>query len=107
MGNKHPGSDKGHEEPFSKIYPRRPDHYEDTYGDIPDYSGYCPDCPECGQTMGYSYSKSEFKCPGCGFIMDEADWDYADEDDGDIPWVCKTCGGPWPDCQTSCKLFDN
>lgn len=30
------------------------------YNDIPDYVGYCTDCPQCGTEMKYSYSLSEF-----------------------------------------------
>ena len=26
---------------------------------------------------------------------------------GPKPNVCKKCGGPWPDCETSCSLFDD
>lgn len=79
------------------------------YNDIPDYSGYCPDCPECGSEMRYSYNKSEFKCFDCGLIMDEDDWDFEhDEVNADIPpYGCRACGGPWPNCKTSCKLFDD
>ncbi len=76
----------------------------DSYNDIPDYSGYCPDCPQCGETMKYSYSNSEFKCYNCGYIMDEDDWEY--DEDEEMPWVCSNCGGPWPSCTTSCKMFD-
>ncbi|MEY8515369.1 hypothetical protein AALC25_00305 [Lachnospiraceae bacterium 29-84] len=76
------------------------------YNDIPDYCGYCPDCPQCGKTMGYSYNKSEFKCPQCGYMMDEDEWEPEREDDG-IPWGCQNCGGPYPQCITSCKLFDD
>ena len=83
------------------------EHDEVTYNDIPDYSGYCPDCPQCGETMGYSYINSEFKCFNCGYIMDENDWDHETEDDNGMPWVCSTCGGPWPNCSTSCKMFDD
>ena len=78
---------------------------DDDYNDIPDYSGYCPPCPNCGEIMGYSYVLSEFKCPECGFIMDENDWERDDE--GDIPWGCLNCGGPYPQCITSCKLYDD
>lgn len=76
------------------------------YNDIPDYSGYCPDCPKCGEVMGYSYSNSEFKCPACNHVMDESNWDYESERDDEKPFVCETCGGPWPNCETSCKMFD-
>ena len=94
------------EEPFSKIYPQPPKAHEETYTDTPDYSGYCPDCPRCGETMGYSYRKSEFKCPNCGFVMYEGEWDREEEERGGKPWVCVTCGGPWPSCETNCKMFD-
>lgn len=80
------------------------------YDQIPDYSGCCPDCPVCGETMGYSYIQSEFKCPSCGHIMDEADWDYESiyEDEPDKPpYGCAACGGPWPYCKTSCKIYDD
>lgn len=87
---------------------------ETSYNDVPDYSGYNPDCPECGETMGFSYIESEFKCPSCGFIMDEDDWvredeevDDDEEDLDEIPYECRTCGGPYPDCIPSCKRFDN
>ena len=75
------------------------------YNDIPDYSGYCPDCPECGEEMGYSYVLGEFKCKSCGYIMDEMDWDP--KETGDIPWGCTVCGGPYPDCKAGCKVFDD
>lgn len=78
-----------------------------SYNDIPDYSGYCPDCPMCYATMKFSNHKSEFKCFECGYIMDENDWDYETEREEDIPFVCSTCGGPWPSCETSCKMFDD
>ena len=77
----------------------------DDYNDIPDYLGYLPDCPYCGETMKYSYCRSEFKCPNCNSIIDEDDLDLDDSDD-DKPWVCEQCGGPYPSCTTSCKMFD-
>ena len=92
-------------------FPKRPENYEELYADTPDW-GKCPDCPDCGATMGYSYVKNEFKCPDCGRV---ADFDEArqlqleadDEEDDGIPFVCRTCGGPWPECRTSCKMFDD
>lgn len=77
-----------------------------SYNDIPDWAGYCPSCPECGETMGFSLSKQEFKCPKCGYIMDVDDWDEDDDDDDDIPFGCASCGGPYPDCKASCNMFD-
>ena len=43
---------------------------------------------------------------------DEIDWahyvpDYLIDDDDDIPEGCAVCGGPYPDCMTSCNLFDD
>ena len=66
-----------------------------------------PDCPSCGTTMGYSYVLDEFKCPSCGYVMDGDDYDgYDIYDNNGMPWACSTCGGPWPDCVDSCKLYD-
>lgn len=78
----------------------------DDFNDTPDYLSDCPDCPICGGTMGYSYNRSEFKCFNCGCIMDENDLVFDDFIEDDIPWGCKTCGGPYPLCTTSCKMFD-
>jgi hypothetical protein len=81
---------------------------EEDYKDIPDYSGYCPDCPKCGATMGFCYYKAEFKCFECEYVMEEDDWDYIiEEDDSEPPFGCAACGGPYPQCKTSCKLFDD
>lgn len=95
-----------------KPFPQRPAHYEDAYADTPDWWGKCPDCPECGATMGYSYSKNEFKCPECGRLMDIDEAiairdEERDAEADEIPFVCRTCGGPYPDCRTSCKMFDD
>ncbi len=79
--------------------------FEAEYGNVPDYSGYCPDCPQCGATMGYSYVKSEFKCPDCDYVMDEDDWERDDTDEDGVPWGCKQCGGPYPNCTSAC--FDD
>lgn len=74
------------------------------YSDTPDSFGM-PDCPECGATMRYSYGREEFLCPECGYICDQNEIDL--EDDGDsMPAGCAACGGPWPDCQSSCKMYD-
>jgi len=83
-----------------------------SYNDIPDYAGYCPDCEVCGETMGYSYLESEFKCPNCGTILPEDEWDMEDdekekENDDSIPSICINCGGPYPFCTSACNLFDS
>lgn len=33
--------------------------------------------------------------------------DEEDEEDGEIPFGCRACGGPYPDCCDSCPIFDN
>lgn len=83
---------------------------DDCYNDTPDFGIY-PDCPECGTEMGFNYFKVEWKCPNCGHIsdLDEA-MEICDEDgsgDDEKPYVCRTCGGPYPDCRSSCKMFDD
>lgn len=42
-----------------------------------------------------------------GIDDDEDDDWYDDDDDDDIPEGCAACGGPYPQCTTSCKLFDD
>lgn len=59
-------------------------------------------------------------CPSCGLKVDEEDYEY--ESDGEVAWAgemlgmgqgvippagCGACGGPFPDCATSCRLFDD
>lgn len=84
---------------------------DDDYNDIPDWTGYCPDCPNCGETMRYSYVEDEFKCFSCGYTMDADDWDYENDvnyipdDEDEPPFGCRACGGPWPDCVSSCNLM--
>ena len=81
---------------------------ENEYNDIPDYAGHCPECPICGETMRFSYCKAEFKCFECGHTMEEDDWDYImGEDDSTPPYACEVCGGPYPQCKTSCNMFDD
>lgn len=70
-------------------------------------------------------SKSKYRCPICGkrlerVIKDMTVMYHCDEhgsyekyeliDDleiGGVPRGCAACGGPYPDCKTSCKLFDD
>ena len=51
-------------------------------------------CPECGRRMR-KISEDEYYCPYC-----------ADNDD-DMPDCCKSCGGNYPECTTSCPLVDD
>lgn len=74
-------------------------------------------CPVCGSTMNITDEETlVVECPCCGSIG-SADFD-GDEDSVDIwgrdtsssddmPEYCNICGGPYPNCKTSCKLFDD
>lgn len=63
-------------------------------------------CPECGEPMAYSSSQCLYKCPECGYEMDEDDYEPDADEDG-VPFGCQACGGPYPQCKTSCTLFDD
>ena len=82
------------------------------YDDVADWLGRNPNCPDCGTTMGYNYIECMFRCPSCGrtdydgVYMDNS-YDSIYGDDGEEPECCKACGGPWPSCMTSCKIFDD
>lgn len=89
------------------------------------YTGleYCPEC-HCLMTHQIGYwecdickhsitdEESEF---GEGYPTLESTYenDYGEYygditySDDDIPEGCEACGGPWPDCTTSCKLIDD
>lgn len=42
-------------------------------------------------------------------MIDEGDeWLYSDEDDEDsMPFGCRACGGPYPNCKDACPMFDD
>ncbi|MBQ7645850.1 MAG: hypothetical protein IJS94_01150 [Clostridia bacterium] len=75
-------------------------------------------CPNCGaemyETDAFDY---QLECPVCGAkctVDDGVDEgpavveEYYDSNSTEeLPEYCKICGGPYPDCTSSCKLFDN
>lgn len=71
-------------------------------------------CNECGALLDRREDPTGgcdiFTCPSCGWEIDEMDYEYEDVFDDDIgdmiPNGCRACGGPYPHCKTSCKLFD-
>lgn len=75
------------------------------YGDET-HNGCYPICSECLVKMEYNSKNDTFKCPNCGRLSDEDEDEFMDDDD-DIPEGCIACGGPYPDCTISCKLFDD
>ena len=69
-------------------------------------------CKECGGELK-DIGADLLVCSTCGFSIDLED--YGEEDDyddiydepTDKPEYCDICGGPWSNCMTSCKLFDD
>lgn len=80
-------------------------------------------CNHCGAVMdrkGNPRSGCDiYACPSCGWEVDAMDYEYEDREEewteetlesyrGDVPPAgCRACGGPYPHCKTSCKLFDD
>lgn len=79
--------------------------------------GY-PICNKCGAIM--DLVDDEFVCPSCQWTVDTMEYEY--EYDEEEEWTdesldmfgglippegCRACGGPYPQCVTSCKLFDD
>lgn len=81
-------------------------------------------CNECGAVMDRVADPDGacdiYVCPSCKWEIDEMEYEYdhGDEEEwtpelvgmyqGDIPPSgCRACGGPYPHCKTSCKLFDD
>lgn len=81
-------------------------------------------CPICDHVMDYDPSAVlDLSCPECGAegYVDFANGrtnihiaenysveDIYDDPDGNMPECCKSCGcGAYPDCMTSCSIFDD
>ncbi len=49
------------------------------------------------------------RCPNCGleFYVDKDNECINDDCYDDTPECCVSCGGPYPDCQSSCNIFDD
>ena len=88
------------------------------------------DCPVCGAFFDVKLSPLEdisTSCPQCGtdlsIVLDGIpgsepeveleDDNYISEEDAwadpvnNMPQCCVACGGPFPQCTTSCKIFDH
>ncbi|MCI9004412.1 MAG: hypothetical protein HFH39_04060 [Lachnospiraceae bacterium] len=70
-------------------------------------------CIECGAPMEAA-DDTVLVCTSCGHSVDIDDYNDEEEDyyDGtdaeeDIPEGCAACGGPYPECMISCKVFDD
>ena len=70
-------------------------------------------CNECGAVMEHvdgGLEPDTYVCPDpdCGTVYLVDDYYYGDEPpELEIPEGCAACGGPYPDCMTSCKMFDD
>ena len=57
-------------------------------------------CEVCGGKLFYEgkneWGEDIWECPNC---LDEAE--------DDMPEGCSACGGPYPDCISSCEMFDD
>ena len=75
-------------------------------------------CDECGaylnSQLGFTTFSGEWTCTECGAENDVSEDNIIDQpddyimlnDDPDMPEGCAACGGPYPNCTDSCKLFD-
>ncbi len=69
-------------------------------------------CDRCYGPMDVSYeSRNRYlvHCPNCGqeWYIDGDGECINDDNYDDIPECCVACGGPYPDCQSSCSIFDD
>nr|DAQ19124.1 MAG TPA: DNA-directed RNA polymerase II subunit [Caudoviricetes sp.] len=74
-------------------------------------------CNQCGALMDRMEDPKGgcdiFTCPACKWTIDEMEYEYEDDEllevneEDTLPPGCRACGGPYPQCKTSCKLFDD
>ncbi len=80
------------------------------------YDWFCDNCHSFLNTQtGFDAYCKHWKCTECGhinkiakseIIFDNDDESFYENDD-EIPEGCAACGGPYPCCKTSCKIFDD
>lgn len=81
-------------------------------------------CNKCGAVMNRRTDPAGgcdiYTCPSCRWEIDELEYEYEGPDEiewmddglgvikGDVPPAgCRACGGPYPYCKASCKMFDD
>ena len=74
-------------------------------------------CNRCGAVMDRREDPRGgcdiYACPSCGWEIDEMEYEYESGDDylvfrNDMPPAgCRACGGPYPYCKPSCRMFDD
>lgn len=70
------------------------------------------ECPRCGEIMNEVDDILDLECPNCGLTgLSDVDLDgsvFCNTCESDEkPFCCQTCGGPYPDCISSCNIFDD
>lgn len=63
-------------------------------------------CPVCGSPMNDNY-ETFWDCDNCGEHVAKPGYSFEEDDNDILPKACAACGGPYPQCTTSCKLFDD
>jgi len=81
-------------------------------------------CDDCGCKMNYIGGLLDWECPNCGaegcleydsvnkefYVKLATSYDYEEiysDPEGNKPECCIACGGPYPNCMISCKIFDD
>ena len=72
----------------------------------------CDKCYSAMEVEREGRNRNRVYCPQCGneWYVDDDD-EYINDNyicDDDMPECCAACGNPaYPDCQLSCKIFDD
>lgn len=71
-------------------------------------------CDKCGRRMVFEDDERNILvCLSCGnsttldAYLHWNDFDFVFETEDEAPEGCSACGGPYPECTTSCPLFDD
>lgn len=62
-------------------------------------------CPSCGKPM--EEMTTFWSCDECDVFIHRPGYEPVEDVAEEIPEGCAACGGPYPNCKTSCKLFDD
>ena len=73
------------------------------------YEALHRECPECGGHMARGSYGNWWICEECGCEAEEDDYGnlVVEAEEDEMPECCSACGGPYPNCMTSCKIFDD
>jgi len=83
-------------------------------------------CNKCGALMDEEIRNriGVYTCPACGWEIDVMEYEYEEGDPMELvqdergdeyliprnntpPQGCRACGGPYPYCKSSCKMYDD